>query len=168
METRNFQGFIAENVKKEDFFLDQIQPYCQCYIEKNNERDIYAIDFRIMEDPEVGPPLIVAWIDFEARDNNIWDFETIHVPLRDHDQEGERKKIEVYRNYPKRAYHLAWKFSIFRGILIRADAVLESPEVEITDKKTGRQLTCFDVPKRKTLIVTPEDLIPTILEWSRR
>ena len=168
MDPRNFQGYIAEHVKMEDSFLDHVQPYCQCYLEKNNYKDIFAIDFRLMEDPEIGPPLVVAWIDFEVRNNTIFDFDTIYVPFRDHDQEGERKKIDVYRQYPKRSYHLAWRFSETRGILIRADTILESPLIKISDKKTDRILTCFNVPKRKTLTVTPEDLIPTILEWSRR
>jgi len=156
--------------KLEDVFLKRVQPYCQCHLEKNNDKDSYAIDFKLTErTPETrGFPLILAWIDFEARNTNLQSFSTIHVPLRDHSQEGERKKIEVYRRNPKKSFHLAWEFSKSTGYLIRADAVLMSPEKEVYDTYTERQLTCFDVSKKRTWLVTPEDLIPTILEWLRR
>lgn len=162
-------------LEAEHEFLEMIKPYKNYVIEKNNEKNIYAIDFKIRgKDAKV-----ITCFDLETRKDSLKSYikreATIHVLLNSrmaYIKKGINvpcNKIEDYRKHPDKAFHLAWCRGAPRSIefpemyLIRGKDIIASPVKDIVDRE-GYPIKLFDVPMLKVIPVDDNTFLKTITD----
>jgi hypothetical protein len=158
---------INRYVKREKEFLKNI-PSFSLELCSNTDEDRFALDFKLVRKIDGLLDSVVALVDLEIREGyDLCQFNTIHVPLYDYvdGRKVLRKKIETYRRFYYKSFHLVWQPEYNRGFIIQAYDIISASVVEhIVSKNTGRVLDVYDVPVDKCVRVTKEQIIPIIMK----
>lgn len=167
MNQKERREYIEKYTRLEQLFIQKLEPY-GCYrIVRNNDEDHFLIDLKLIAKTSAGI-FDLAWLDLEARGNDLSEFNTIHVPKKATESQRDRGKSTFYFNHQKTSFHISWNMGHGWGYLVRADGITPSDIVKVYDSKTQREVFCFDVPilrcKRATLKSLTKE---TALWWQK-